>query len=327
MMNKLFFDRLTETLRSPAKTAVICHRNPDPDTLGSAVGLSYILKHFGADVSVICGDKLPKRLAFITKGKEIFYDGDLSEFERVIAVDVASPSQLGELSEYADKVDITIDHHEMSTRFSDYYVENCPACAQIIFKIANHLGLYNIMPKEFFEAIYAGISGDTGCFKYSNVTSETHVIASKLVNKDIDYAEINRLIFDSSSFGEINVQRITYSNMRLWENGRLSTILFTNEMKKENNVSDEDIGDIVNHIRKLEGVLVSVSIKQSSKRENEYSVSSRSNVDIDVSAACAELGGGGHQRAAGCTVTASSPYEAEKMVVAVFAKRVAEYGG
>ncbi len=325
-MNKIHFDALTELLKAPSKTAIICHRNPDPDTLGSAAGLSCILKHFGSDVSIICADKLPKRLSFITKGEEILYEKDLSEFERVIAVDVASPSQMGELSVYADKVDFTIDHHEMSTRFSDYYMENCPACAQIIFKIASFLGLYNKLPKEFFEAIYAGISGDTGCFKYSNVTSETHVIASKLVNKNIDYAEINRLIFDSSTFGEINVQRLTYSNMRLWENGRLSTILLTNEMKKANSVSDEDVGDIVNHIRRIEGVLVSVSIKQSSKNEKEYFISSRANVDIDVSDACAVFGGGGHPRAAGCTITADSPEDAEKMVVSVFAKRVSEYG-
>lgn len=325
-MNKLLFDNLCQLLKVPAKTAIVCHRNPDPDTLGSAIGLSYILKHYGSNTTIVCADKLPKRLAFITKGKEILYDKDLSEFERVIAVDVASPSQMGELSVYAEKVDYTIDHHEMSTRFSDYYMEACPACAQIIFKIANNLGLYNCLPKEFFEAVYAGISGDTGCFKYSNVTSETHVIASKLVNKNIDYAEINRLIFDTSTFGEINVQKLTYSNMRIWEDGKLSTVLLTNEIKKANNVSDEDVGDIVNHIRKVEGVLVAVSIKQSSKRENEYFISSRANADIDVSAACAVFGGGGHPRAAGCTITASSPEEAEKKVVDVFRKWVLSYG-
>ena len=115
--------------------------------------------------------------------------------------------------------------------------------------------------------------------------------------------------------------------MRLYEGGKLSVILFTNEMKNANSVYDEDLGDIVNHIRKIEGVLVSVSIKQSSKNKNEYFISSRANVDIDVSEICAEFGGGGHLRAAGCTVTASSPEEAEKMVVAAFAKRVSQYGG
>ena len=325
-MNNLLFDNLCQLLKVPCKTAIVCHRNPDPDTLGSAIGLSYILKHYGSDAFIACADKLPKRLSFMANGAEILYEGDFSEFERVIAVDVASPSQMGELSVHADKVDFTIDHHEMSVRFSDYYMENCPACAQIIFKIADHLGLYDELPKEFFEAVYAGISGDTGCFKYSNVTSETHLIASKLVNKNIDYAEINRLIFDTSTFGEINVQKLTYSCMRLWENGKLSTVLLTNEAKRANNVSDEDVGDIVNHIRKIEGVLVAVSIKQSSKNENEYYISSRANVEIDVSKACAVFGGGGHTRAAGCTLTANTPEEAEKMVVDVFAKWVSEYG-
>lgn len=321
-MTELKLDSLNEIIKTPKKTAIVCHKNPDPDTLGSAVGLSHILRHFGSDTKIVCCEKLPARLSFIVDGEEILYSGDLSEFQRVIAVDVASPSQMGELDICCDRVDITIDHHSMNTRFSDYYMENCAACAQIIFKIAHSLGLYDILPLKFFEAIYAGISGDTGCFKYSNVTSETYVIASQLVEKGIDCAEINRLIFDSKSYGEIVAEKVTYQNMKLYSNGKLSVILFTNKMKEENNLTDEDIGDIVNHIRQIQGVSVAVSIKQSSKDETKFSISSRSNNDIDVSALCAEFGGGGHLRAAGCTVIASSPDEAESRVVSVFSREL-----
>ena len=259
-MTELKLDSLTARLKVPKRTAIICHKNPDPDTLGSAVGLMHILRHFGSSVKITCCEKLPSRLSFITNGEEILYTGDFSEFERVIAVDVASPSQMGELDKYCDIVDITIDHHSMNTRFSDYYMEDCAACAQIIFKIAYSLGLYNTLERKFFEAVYAGISGDTGCFKYSNATSETYVIASKLAEKGIDCAEINRLIFDSKTFGEIVAEKVTYQNMKLYCNGKLSIILFTNQMKAENSLTDEDIGDIVNHIRQIQGVSVAVSI-------------------------------------------------------------------
>ncbi len=322
MMTELMLDDLIARLKVPKNTAIVCHKNPDPDTLGSAVGLTHILKHFGSDVKITCCEKLPNRLAFITKEEEILYTGNFSEFARVIAVDVASPSQMGELDKYCDKVDITIDHHSMNTRFSDYFMEDCAACSQIIFKIADGMGLYNALPKEFYEAIYAGISGDTGCFKYSNATSETYVIASKLAEQGIDCAEINRLIFDSKTFGEIVAEKVTYQNMKLFCDGRLSVITFTNKMKADNSLTDEDIGDIVNHIRQIQGVSVAISIKQSSKDERKFSVSSRSNNNVDVSRLCAEFGGGGHIRAAGCTVTADGPEDAEAKVVAVFSREL-----
>lgn len=325
-MNNIEFSEVLKRVSTPCKTAIVCHKNPDPDCIGSAVGLSCILEHFGSDTAILCSEKLPARLSFMTDGKEIYYNGDFSEYGRVFCVDVASPSQMGELDKLCDKVDMTIDHHAMSTRFSDFYMENSAACAQIIYKIGEALGILEHMPKNFFEAIYAGISGDTGCFKYSNVTDETHIIASSLVSRDIDYAEINRLIFDSKTIGEIEAEKLTYQNMQLKCDGKLAIITFTNEMKQKSNVTDEDIGDIVNHIRQIEGVSVAISIKQSSNNENKFSVSSRSNKDVDVSMLCAKLGGGGHIRAAGCTVTAESPKEAEEKIISVFAEEIVKNG-
>ncbi len=325
-MNNLEFSEVLKRVSTPGKTAIVCHKNPDPDCIGSAVGLACILEHFGSSAAIVCSEKLPSRLSFMTGGTEIYYSGDFSEFERVFCVDVASPSQMGELDKFCEKVDMTIDHHSMSTRFSDFYMENSAACAQIIYKIGEALNILDELPKKFFEAIYAGISGDTGCFKYSNVTDETHIIASSLVSRDIDYAEINRLIFDSKTIGEIEAEKLTYQNMQLKCDGKLAIITFTNEMKEQNGVTDEDIGDIVNHIRQIEGVSVAVSIKQSSKNENKFSVSSRSNKDVDVSVLCAKFGGGGHIRAAGCTVTAETPNEAEERIISVFAEEIIKHG-
>ena len=325
-MNNLEFSEVLKRVSTPSKTAIVCHKNPDPDCIGSAVGLACILEDFGSSATIVCSEKLPSRLSFMTDGTEIYYNGDFSEFERVFCVDVASPSQMGELDKFCEAVDLTIDHHAMSTRFSDFYMENAAACAQIIYKIGEELNILDHMPKKFFEAIYAGISGDTGCFKYSNVTDETHIIASALVNRDIDYAEINRLIFDSKTIGEIEAEKLTYLNMQLKCNGKLAIITFTNEMKEKNGVTDEDIGDIVNHIRQIEGVSVAISIKQSSKSENKFSVSSRSNKDVDVSVLCAKLGGGGHIRAAGCTITADSPKDAEERIISIFAEEIEKHG-
>ena len=101
--------------------------------------------------------------------------------------------------------------------------------------------------------------------------------------------------------------------------------MFTNQMKEENDIEDEDISDIVNNIRSIEGVLVAISIKQNSKSPQKYAISSRANCDIDVSAVCAALGGGGHKRASGATVISTDPVSAFDACVPLFEKAVNEY--
>ncbi|MBO5440075.1 MAG: bifunctional oligoribonuclease/PAP phosphatase NrnA [Clostridia bacterium] len=314
-MRKIDLSQLQGEVKIPKYTLILCHRNPDPDTLGSAFGLKAILEHYGSRVRVACCDKTT-RLCFITENADLDYQED--NYERIIAVDVASPTQLGELSYLSDRVDLTIDHHAMNTRFSDYYEDLCSACSEIIFELARELNILSELPKHFFESVYAGISGDTGCFKYSNTTKRTMEFGAEIISYGIDFAEINRLIFDTKTLGEIKGQELAYKNVKLLCGGKLAIVLFTKQMREDNGISDEDIGDIVNSIRSIEGVTVAVSIKQATNDENKYSISSRSNCEADVSRACAKIGGGGHIRAAGATLVAGSPEEALSTVTKLF---------
>lgn len=318
-MRMLNLQDVQNEVKVPKYTLILCHRNPDPDTLGSAFGLKAILEHYGSKVKVACCDKTT-RLCFITENASLDYRED--SYERIIAVDVASPMQLGELSFLADKVDLIIDHHAMNTRFSDYYEDFCSACCEIIFELAKKLNVLNELPKHFFESVYAGISGDTGCFKYSNTTKRTMEYGAEIISYGIDFAEINRLIFDTKTLGEIRGQELAYKNVKLLCDGKLAIVLFTKQMREENGITDEDIGDIVNSIRSIEGVMVAVSIKQTTNDENKYSISSRSNCDIDVSKACASIGGGGHIRAAGATLIANSPEEAFNEIAKLFMETI-----
>ena len=320
-MNKLSMNELVSLVKEPKKTLVLCHKNPDPDTLGSAFGLKHILEHFGSEVFVASCDRPSAKFGFITGGDTLEYKG--GEYDRIIAVDVASPAQLGELSFLADKTDFIIDHHGMNTRFAPYYEENSASCAEIIFSLYRELDI--TLPKRFFECIYAGMSGDTGGFRYSNVTKRSMEYGALIIETGIDHAEINRIIFDSRTLGEIKAQKLTFEKMELLCNGALAVIMFTNEMKESHGIADEDISDIVNSIRGIEGVLVAVSLKQSTKEPSKFSLSSRANCEIDVSRVCAQLGGGGHMRASGATVVAKDPQSAIDSCIPLFADAVNEY--
>ena len=321
MINSLSKDRVLSIVKEPKRTLILCHKNPDPDTLGSAFALAHILEHLGSYTDIACGDKPSSKLFFITKGKSLVLKDE--EYERIIAVDVASPTQLGDLSFLAEKVDLIIDHHAMNTRFADYYEDLGASCAEIIFSIYKALEIE--LPNHFFECIYAGMSGDTGGFRYSNVTKRTMEYGAEVISRGIDHAEINRIIFDSKTIGEIKAQKLTYEKMELLCQGSLAVIMFTKEMKEQNGISDEDISDIVNCIRSIEGVLVAVSIKQNDKDPQKYSISSRANCELDVSRVCAEMGGGGHIRAAGASIIAPDPVSAFNKCVPLFEKAVNQY--
>lgn len=321
MTTKLTLAQALEIIKAPCKTMILCHKNPDPDTLGSAFGLAHILEHFGSTVKISCCDKANPKFSFITKGADMALPEE--NFDRIIAVDVASPQQLGDFCHLADRVDLIIDHHAMNTRFAPYYEDFGASCAEIIFSFYKALGIS--LPKHFFECIYAGMSGDTGGFRYSNVTARSMEYGAEIISMGIDHAEINRIIFESKTIGEIKAQRLTFDKMELLCDGALAVIMITNQMKAENSIGDEDISDIVNNIRSIEGVLVAISIKQGTKDPTKYAISSRANCDVDVSAVCAIMGGGGHKRASGATVTADTPGEAWHACVPLFEKAVNEY--
>ena len=315
MIKEISLNELATKLKEIKYTLILCHKNPDPDTLGSAFALKEVLLALGSQSDVACCDAPPTKFGFITGGASLEYTE--KGYERYIAIDVASPMQLGELSYLAEKVDLTIDHHKMCTRFSEYYANFKASCAENVYLLASELGILDELPLQFYNCLYAGMSADTGGFRYSNVTPETMSSASEVIKRGIDHAEINRIIFDSKSLEEIRAQKLTYEKMQLFCDGALSVIMFTNEMKESNGITDADIGDIVNIVRSVEGVLVALSLKQQ-KDETKYSLSSRANAEIDVSKVCVEFGGGGHTRAAGATVVASSPEEAIEIVVSKF---------
>jgi phosphoesterase RecJ-like protein len=323
MIKSISLNELATLVKEPKNTLVLCHKNPDPDTLGSAFALCHILRHLGSRVLVACADETQKKFNFITGGQRLEYTGE--EYERYIAVDVASPMQLGDLSYLADKIDITIDHHQMCTRFSKYYENFRASCAENIYLLAEELGILDSLPLNFYECLYAGMSADTGGFRFSNVTPETMSLASLIIARGIDHAEINRVIFDAKSIEEIKAQKLTYEKMELYSGGELCIIVFTNEMKISNEICDADIVDIVNSVRSIDGVLVALALKQNSKDETKYSLSSRANAEIDVSRVCQSLGGGGHIRAAGATIIASSPDEAKNQVIPLFENAINEF--
>ena len=327
---------ICDTLEKKQNVLIISHVNPDGDTIGSAFALKAIVQALGNQARCVCSQEPAKRLRFLYIDQDdCTYNGDVEDYDLVFSVDVASPGQLGELDCLLPHINFMIDHHGMREPFAPKYVdEKASAAGEIVFSIYRELknrGSILTVP-DAARRIYAAIVSDTGSFKFSNTTPYTHRVAAELVSeingaddKKGDTADVCRSLFGQRTLKELTAQMLAIQNLRFYSNGELGAVLFTQQMLADAGLTEDEIGNVVDTPRGVEGVLVGISLKQSQADPCTYKVSSRANVECDVSAVCAKFGGGGHVRAAGCTITADSPEEALEIASAAFLKAIEIY--
>ncbi len=320
---KISFDLLADELPKNSDTVILMHRNPDGDAVGTAFALRELLRQFGCRAWCVCEGEIPSRLQFLTSTVQSSVLLSSVPFDwknaYVIAVDIASPSQLGALREtFENATDLMIDHHSTGIPFAKkcYVDGDAAATAEILFDLVEILiknGLAVFTP-DMKKLIYAGISSDTGCFRYSNVTPQTHLRASKLVGHGIDTADINHKLFDSKSFGQIKAEAFGAERMQIFHGGRVSVIAIDYSERVKLGLEDNQMETLIDIARSLAGVEVAITVRQPNDT-GSYRVSTRSAGTYDVAKLCAKFGGGGHEKAAGCTITAESIDEAVKTVV------------
>ena len=281
------------------------HENPDADTIGSNLALANTLKMLGKNAYIVSTDFIPQTLLFLTdKERSFSLDNIPSNFEAdyLIACDVASASQLGKYSYFANKIDLAIDHHQIHDVFTKYrYVDPISAAAaEIIYKIITKLTPHIPLNKKTASLLYAALAADTGGFRYSNTTPSTHKVAAKLIEYGADHTEICRNLFEMKTLTAIKAETFAQSNAKFFEDGKISYIKITNKDRQENGFSSEDEYDVINVIRRIDGVKISIFARE--KENGIYKISTRSTCNINVADICAKFGGGGHFAAAGCSV-------------------------
>ncbi|MBO5265162.1 MAG: bifunctional oligoribonuclease/PAP phosphatase NrnA [Ruminococcus sp.] len=287
-----------EFLKGCEDAVILTHQSPDGDCIGAGFALKDLLEALGKRSRVLCSDEFPKRYDFMTS----VGSGEEFEPKTVIAVDIADPQLMGNLREtYGNKVQLCIDHHISNVGYAEKTLLNAGASAtcELIYELADAMKIQ--MSDHCAACIYTGIATDTGCFKYECTTARCHEIAAELIKSHkLKYAKINREMFDVKSIGRLKMERIVTDLMEYYLDNRLTMICITSDILNEQHVDANDLDGCASIPLQVEGVEVGVTIKEKSK--NEYKVSMRSANDVNVSAICQTLGGGGHIKAAGCLV-------------------------
>lgn len=309
----MLIDLLTASWRllEADQIVILCHVKPDGDTLGSGYALYHALRSFGKQVRIECGDNIPRKYHYFTESPEP------EEFtpKFVVAVDVADANLLGSLKETYPAIDLCVDHHKSNTMFAK---ETCldstaAATAQIIYGLI--LRMEGKPVGAIADALYTGITTDTGCFRYSNVTAETHRIAADLINFGAQHAMINRLMFETKSRGRLQVDRLMLETMEFALDDQVALLVMPQNLAQTFGVSEEDLEGIAALPRTIEGVLVGVTIRE--KDNDLWRVSFRTQDGIDASNLAQNFGGGGHKNAAGCTLEGSLNQVKENLVEAI----------
>ena len=310
-MKTITINECAERLLNADNILILMHKSPDGDAIGCAYALAHALRKAGKKVMPVCSDDIPKKYGYITNT----LDMQNFEPEYIVTVDLADTQLFGDkLIQYKDKVNLCIDHHPSNTGYAEYGIVDAKAgaCAQIIKKVINALNIP--IDKNIANAIFTGISTDTGCFKYSNASAESYKMASEMIEYGADVFFINKLMFDTKSRQRLEIERLALNSLTYHYDGKIAVIFITKEMMEKSGAGDDDTEGISGMPRQIEGVVIGITIRE--KDNGNFRVSMRSAGDKDVSAVCAKFGGGGHKAAAGCTVTGTAEKVKEKVILA-----------
>jgi len=309
-MAKVTLKKAASLLLEHDDITILCHRHPDGDTIGSAFGLCMALRSLGKKANVLCGDIIPRKYAYIFESIEPM---DFRE-KYIVSVDVADSPLLGDLEgEYAQRIDLCIDHHGSNRiKAPHHYIDDkAAATGEIIYQLLEPLGAE--LTKCIAISLYTALSTDTGCFRYSNVTARTHIIAAKLIETGIDANMVNLVMFETKSMARFNLEREIMSGVDFRYDGRMAIITLTNEMLTRNAVNEGDIDGLSAMARNIEGVDLGIMIRELA--DGGFKISARSSRAVNACDFCRMFGGGGHPAAAGCTITGVCLEEARQMLV------------
>lgn len=311
------FREATRFVSEGDRFLVVSHVDPDGDAIGSTLAVGHLLHLLGKRAVMVNASPVPAKYGKLPGVEEIVKLQELrdaSPFDRVIAVDVADVERMGDCRSLitSDALLLNIDHHRTNNRFGTHHLINpdAAATAEILYDWIESMEIQ--WTKELATCVYTGLLTDTGGFRYSNTTPSVMKRAARLLEFGVDAPWIAEQVLETLTIGQLNLLRRGLSTLRLSEDGRIAWMWLTLQDFSESGAGEGDLDGIVNYARNVIGVEVGILFRQ--LKSGAVKVSLRSRRRVDVSEVAGFFGGGGHARAAGCTV-AGTRDEVERRVL------------
>lgn len=303
---------LSELLSTPKKIAIIPHRSPDGDAMGSTLALYHFLLKLDHQATVISPNEFPGFLDWLPSAETVLvYENDkenttkiLQEAELIFTLDFNALHRTGEMEHVLNKLKaifIMIDHHQSPDDFAKFTYSDTSfgSTCEMIYNFILQLGKKELIDKTIANCIYTGILTDSGSFRFPKTTGTTHRIIADLIDLGAENTTIPTLLFDNNSYDRLQLLGRALQNMKVFPEYKTTYISLSQEELDAFHYVKGDTEGIVNYGLTIKGI-VFAAIFIEHKDENIVKISFRSQGDFDVNQfARAHFNGGGHINAAG----------------------------
>ena len=277
---------------------ILTHRRPDGDTIGSSAALCLGLRQLGKTAHVLYNAEVSQRFAWLHEGltKESVADGDI-----IVSVDVASPGMLPKaFQDLLGSIALRIDHHGSATSFTEWeLVDPCSAsCAELVWDVLSMMGVK--ADRKTAEAVYVGVSTDTGCFRFANTNAHTFAVAAECARAGARIYELNQELFETNTLGRLKMQAWIVDHMQLLKNGEMAIVSIPKAVEESIGVTEDDMDNISSFPRTVAGVCMAATLRETTDGDTKISV--RAVPGYDATKITEKFGGGGHKGAAGASM-------------------------
>lgn len=306
--------RIEEILTGNRTVAILGHIHPDGDCIGSCLGLfQYIRKVNPGLQTDVYLESFREEFAFLKGAGQVRHDLATEQaYDLCIVCDASDRDRLGAGVGILDRAarTVSIDHHKTNTGFADltHLRADTGSTCEILYELMDA----SLVDADIAACIYTGMVHDTGVFKYQSTTARTMEIAGKLMETGIPFTDIIDRTFYRRSHGQSLLMGQALLNSRLYVKGTLICSSLTWAEMERLGATPEDTDGIAEQLRLVDGVEVSLFLYETGP--DTFKASMRSKRYVDVSRAAAQFGGGGHARAAGCTLHGSLPHAADGLL-------------
>jgi len=284
---------------------VVSHVQPDGDAVSSTLAVGWLLSCLGKKFTMINEGPIPKRMNMLWHAGDIINGSEEPPdrmFTHVICVDCADFARVGNVRTLfaEDATIVNIDHHPTNDRYGavNLVLPQAAATAEILYDLLNACGI--TWDAEIATAVYTGLLTDTGGFRYTNTSPKVMSIASELLGHGVNGPELAEILLEEMTLPQMKVLVEALNTLRVSEDGKIAWVHITPDHMERCGAASEDLEGIVNYPRNIQGVEVGILFKL--LKSGIVKVSLRSAGKVDVAALAQGFGGGGHVRAAGCSL-------------------------
>jgi len=312
-MNVDEIKEIKELLSTPKNIVIVPHRNPDGDAIGASLAMYHFLKNKGHRATVVAPNDYPGFLKWLPDSDEVFkFDMQnrqskscIDEASIIFLLDFNTLHRVGnDMQNYLEDYNgtlIMIDHHQQPDDIAKYLYSDASICStcQMVYHFFEKLGEVSSINANIARSLYTGIMTDTGSFRFPSTTSVTHKIIADLIDKGADNAKIHNNVYDTNSYGRLQLLGRALSNLVVIEELKTAYISLSQDELNEFNYEKGDTEGVVNYALSLDGIIfAAIFIEDEDQQIIKISLRSKGNFSVNKFSR-AHFNGGGHDNAAG----------------------------